>query len=66
VDAEATPQSIGDALATARSHAFRTSLAGMTNPYGDGFAAERITDVLTRVPLTASLLLKRHDATPTP
>ena len=43
----------------ARSSPFRSSLAGMENPYGDGHAAEKIVEVLTSVPLTPELLIKR-------
>jgi UDP-hydrolysing UDP-N-acetyl-D-glucosamine 2-epimerase len=43
----------------ARSVAFRASLAGMTSPYGDGHASERIVEVLTTVPLGPQLLIKR-------
>jgi UDP-hydrolysing UDP-N-acetyl-D-glucosamine 2-epimerase len=46
-------------IAEARSPAFRASLAGLENPYGDGHASERIIDVLTTVPLTEKLLIKR-------
>jgi UDP-N-acetylglucosamine 2-epimerase (non-hydrolysing)/GDP/UDP-N,N'-diacetylbacillosamine 2-epimerase (hydrolysing) len=31
----------------------------MTNPYGDGHAAERIVGVLTSAPLGPELLIKR-------
>jgi UDP-N-acetylglucosamine 2-epimerase len=37
---------------------FRASLAGMTNPYGNGHAAERIVEVLTTLPSRERLLLK--------
>ena len=37
---------------------FHVSLAGMTNPYGDGHAAERIVEVLTTLPARDRLLLK--------
>ena len=43
----------------ARSSAFRASLGGIENPYGDGHATERIVDVLTTVALTPELLIKR-------
>jgi UDP-hydrolysing UDP-N-acetyl-D-glucosamine 2-epimerase len=43
----------------AHSAAFRNSLEGMTNPYGDGRAAERIVQVLTTCPLGQDLLIKR-------
>lgn len=38
---------------------FRQSLAGMTSPYGDGHAAERIAAILAAVPLGEELLHKR-------
>ncbi len=41
---------------------FRASLAGMTNPYGDGTAAERITEVLTTLPGRDVLLRKQAGA----
>jgi hypothetical protein len=37
---------------------------GMTNPYGDGFASEKIVQVLTTVPLAQELLMKRHAPLP--
>jgi UDP-N-acetylglucosamine 2-epimerase (non-hydrolysing) len=38
--------SIADALARALDPAFRASVAGMTNPYGDGSASVRIAEVV--------------------
>jgi UDP-hydrolysing UDP-N-acetyl-D-glucosamine 2-epimerase len=49
-----------DALRAAKSPDFRDSLRGMTNPYGDGSASEKIVQVLTTVPLSQELLMKRH------
>ena len=46
-------------VAIARSAAFRESLEGMTNPYGDGQAAEKIVNVLTSVALGEQLLIKK-------
>ncbi len=46
-------------IAEARSEAFRSSLVGMTNPYGDGHAAERIVKVLTTCPIGQELLMKQ-------
>ena len=46
-------------IVEARSPAFHVSLAGLENPYGDSHASERIVEVLTTVPLTEELLLKR-------
>jgi len=59
LDAEPKTASILARIAEARSSAFRASLEGMTNPYGDGHAAERIVDVLTTCPLGQDLLIKR-------
>jgi UDP-hydrolysing UDP-N-acetyl-D-glucosamine 2-epimerase len=46
-------------VAVACSEAFRRSLEGMQNPYGDGYASEKIVSVLTSTPLSESLLLKK-------
>jgi UDP-N-acetylglucosamine 2-epimerase (non-hydrolysing)/GDP/UDP-N,N'-diacetylbacillosamine 2-epimerase (hydrolysing) len=59
LDAEATVESILACVATTRDAAFRASLRGMENPYGDGHASERIADVLASVPLGEELLIKR-------
>ena len=59
IDAPANSAAILNAAATARSNAFRQSLESMANPYGDGSAAEKITGVLTSVPLGTTLLTKR-------
>lgn len=59
LDAEPKATSILARIAEARSPAFRASLAGMVNPYGDGYTAERIIEVLTTCPLGPELLIKR-------
>jgi UDP-hydrolysing UDP-N-acetyl-D-glucosamine 2-epimerase len=61
VDAPPDAAAIIAAANVARSAAFRASLAGMINPYGEGRAAEKIVSVLTTVPLTQDLLMKRHN-----
>ena len=58
LDAEATVDSILAQVTIAKSNDFRHSLAGQTNPYGDGTAAQIIASVLTRVSLAPELLLK--------
>jgi UDP-N-acetylglucosamine 2-epimerase (non-hydrolysing)/GDP/UDP-N,N'-diacetylbacillosamine 2-epimerase (hydrolysing) len=58
LDAEASAASILQQVARATSSSFRESLVGMTNPYGDGHAAERIVEVLTSLPPRDRLLLK--------
>jgi len=59
IDAEPDVESILAAVEKARSPAFLQSLAGMSNPYGDGQASQVITQVLTSVPLGEALLTKR-------
>jgi len=50
---------IAAAIRRAIDPAFRDSLAGMRNPYGDGGAAARIVDVLRAVPLDDRLVIKQ-------
>jgi UDP-hydrolysing UDP-N-acetyl-D-glucosamine 2-epimerase len=59
LDAEPEVPAIRAKIAEAASASFRESLAGMTNPYGDGHAAEKIVQVLTATPLTEDLIVKR-------
>lgn len=59
IDVPGEHQAIVEALQRARSAAFRTGITGMTNPYGDGRAAERIVRALRHCPLGESLLIKR-------
>jgi UDP-hydrolysing UDP-N-acetyl-D-glucosamine 2-epimerase len=62
IHAEPETTAIGEALARALSDEFRSSLATLVNPYGDGYASSRIADVVTSVPLDGHLLTKRfHD-----
>ncbi len=64
LDAAPDVQAILEAVRTSQSPTFRESLRGMTNPYGDGSASEKIVQVLTAVPLTQELLMKRHSPSP--
>ncbi len=59
LDALANTEAILAAASKARSDAFRQSLEGMANPYGDGTASEKIAEVLTTAPLGPKLLIKR-------
>jgi UDP-N-acetylglucosamine 2-epimerase len=59
IEAAANREAILAAISRARSTEFRLSLRGMTNPYGDGKAAEKILEVLTGAPLGRELLVKR-------
>ena len=58
LDTPPVATSILDAVHTAESSDFRASLKGMTNPYGDGCASERIVHTLTTLPSRDELLLK--------
>lgn len=60
LDSSANKDSILRAIEIARSDRFRLSLRGMLNPYGEGRASEKIVQVLTTVPLTRDLIIKRH------
>ena len=60
LDADPDANSILQAIDRARTREFRESLTAMANPYGEGFASETIVRVLTTVPLSQTLLLKRH------
>jgi UDP-hydrolysing UDP-N-acetyl-D-glucosamine 2-epimerase len=60
LDAAASVAAILAAIKTAKSFEFRRSLEGMVNPYGEGYASQKIVQVLTEVPLTQELLIKRH------
>jgi len=59
LDAPARREAILQAIRRARAPEFRRSLAGMTSPYGDGHAAERIVRVLMETTLGEELLLKK-------
>jgi UDP-hydrolysing UDP-N-acetyl-D-glucosamine 2-epimerase len=60
LDAAPDQSAILKAIETARSPEFRKSRFGLVNPYGDGRASEKIVEVLTTVPLSQELLMKRH------
>lgn len=59
LDAPSETGAILAAIRDACSPSFRASLKGIANPYGDGIASERITEVLTSIPVGQSLLIKR-------
>lgn len=58
IDTGPSSGEIAAALERALSPAFRQSLAGLVNPFGDGLAAGRIAGVLETIPLDARLRLK--------
>ncbi len=57
--APAEKAAILEKLRLATQPAFRDSLAGLENPYGDGRAAEKIVRILLEVPLGERLLAKK-------
>ncbi len=59
LDAAPETAAITAAVEKGLSADFRESLKGMTNPYGDGHASERIAEVLCDVTLGDDLLIKR-------
>jgi len=48
-----------EGIRRALSREFRESLRGLENPYGDGYAGERIAHVLSSIPLDEKLLRKK-------
>jgi UDP-hydrolysing UDP-N-acetyl-D-glucosamine 2-epimerase len=56
IDAPADKDAILDAITRALSPEFRSSIAGMANPYGDGTAAGKIARVLAVTPLDGLLV----------
>ena len=59
IDVPAEVSALSAGIERGLGSAFRDSLAGMTNPYGDGHAAERILAVLSETPFGESLRHKR-------
>lgn len=65
IDVAASREAIAAGLRRALMPSFKASLAGMTNPYGDGHAAERIVERLSGIDLTPALIQKQPaDAEP--
>ncbi len=60
IDAAPERAEIVAAVRHAESDEFRQSLEGLVNPYGDGYAAQRIVEVLANVELGERLLMKRR------
>lgn len=59
INAAPATDTILQAIEKGLSADFRESLKGMTNPYGDGHASERIAEILCNAPLGDELLIKR-------
>jgi UDP-hydrolysing UDP-N-acetyl-D-glucosamine 2-epimerase len=61
LDAAPETDSILQNVERGLSSEFRASLEGMTNPYGDGHASEKIVEILAKVALGDKLLIKRAE-----
>lgn len=61
--ADYNEREITSAVRTAISGEFRKKIGKLTNPYGDGRAAQRIGKILSKVQPTAQLLQKRLEVT---
>ncbi len=59
INAAPKTDAILQAIEKGLSADFQKSLKGMTNPYGDGHASERIAEILCGVTLSDELLIKR-------
>ena len=59
VDCPADASAISKAIKKALSPAFKKTLEGMTNPYGDGNAGTRIARILSEVTLGDELMMKK-------
>jgi UDP-hydrolysing UDP-N-acetyl-D-glucosamine 2-epimerase len=64
IDCATDRDSIASALSTALSPAFRSSLAGIPNPYGDGKAAPRIAESLAGADLGSLAVKSFRDQKP--
>ena len=64
IDAAPEIDAITEAIEKGLSADFRDSLKEMTNPYGDGYASEKIAEILANVSLGDELLIKRAAAPP--
>jgi len=58
IDTPAEKAAILAAVSKGLSHGFQQSLEGMSNPYGDGRAGERIAEILATTPIDTRLLRK--------
>ena len=63
VDVDGEGSAILEAVRQVTRPSFRCGLSGLTNPYGDGRAAEKIVKILEKTPLDRALIQKKfYDA----
>ena len=60
IDTAPDEKSIIDAINLAMSDKFKLALSGLINPYGDGYAAEKIHHVLSQIELDDDLIFKKN------
>lgn len=60
IDVSADSHKINQAIDKALSEEFRGSLQNLINPYGDGYAAEKIANVLSELKINHDLLFKKN------
>jgi UDP-hydrolysing UDP-N-acetyl-D-glucosamine 2-epimerase len=65
IDVRDDRAAIADGIARALAPAFRASLDGLANPYGDGHAGPRIANGIAAAPARAVLLAKHFEDLPT-
>jgi UDP-hydrolysing UDP-N-acetyl-D-glucosamine 2-epimerase len=65
IDVPGDRVAVADAISRALDPAFRANLSTVTNPYGDGWAGQRVADVLLSTPLDRLLVKRFCDPTPT-
>ena len=58
LDAAPNVEAIRGCIEQAMNGSFRDSLRGITNPYGDGHAAEKIAQVLAETPIDGTFIIK--------
>ena len=66
IDCAQDREAVSAAIRRALDPAFRASLAGLRNPYGDGHAAERIVSRLKAIKLGDKVLVKKFADLPVP
>jgi UDP-N-acetylglucosamine 2-epimerase (non-hydrolysing)/GDP/UDP-N,N'-diacetylbacillosamine 2-epimerase (hydrolysing) len=60
IDTNPDRKAINDAIEKALSLDFKSTLKKLENPYGDGFAAEKIHQVLTKIDINDDLIFKKN------
>jgi len=59
IDVDTDRKSIQEGIQKALRPKFRSTLKGLTNPYGTGRASDAIVDILKNIPIDDGLIIKR-------